>query len=52
MRKRKNRRKRAIDGQRVMDIPVDTETTVDTRSWARGVYIVRVGSRTEKLIVR
>ena len=41
-----------IDGQRVMDIPVDTETTVDTRSWARGVYIVRVGSRTEKLIVR
>ena len=41
-----------IDGQRVMDIPVDTETTFDTRSWARGVYIVRVGSRTEKLIVR
>lgn len=41
-----------IDGQRILDTPIETETTFDTRSWARGVYIVRVGSRTEKLIVR
>lgn len=41
-----------IDGQRILDTPIETETTFDTRSWARGVYIVHVGSRTEKLIVR
>lgn len=41
----------SIDGQQILDIPVVIETSLDTRSWPRGIYIVRVGSRTEKLII-
>lgn len=41
-----------IDGRLAVKADVDTETTLDTSRWPRGVYIVRVGSRTEKLIVR
>lgn len=42
----------SINGRCILERPVDTETTIDAGQWPRGVYIVRVGSRTEKLIVR
>lgn len=41
-----------IDGRTVDHRQVREQTTIDTSRWPRGVYIVRVGSRTEKLIVR
>lgn len=41
-----------IDGRRTLQTDINTETTLDTSRWPRGVYIVRIGSRTEKLIVR
>lgn len=41
-----------IDGRLVMQQSVETETTLDISNWNRGVYILRVGSRTEKLIVQ
>ena len=41
-----------VAGRRIMTTPVTTETSLDTRSWPRGIYIVKVGSRVEKLIVR
>lgn len=41
-----------IDGRLVMQMPVEMEATLDVSNWQRGVYILRVGSRTEKLIVQ
>jgi hypothetical protein len=41
-----------ISGSLLVDIPVVTETTINVGGWAPGLYIVRVGSRTEKLVVR
>ncbi len=41
-----------IDGRRIEQCPVTEQTTLDTSRWPRGVYIVRAGSRTEKLIVK
>ena len=41
-----------IDGRRMEQRQVAEQTTIDTSRWPRGVYIVRVGSRTEKLIVK
>ena len=40
-----------VSGSRIMQMLVDTEATFDVRQWTPGVYIVRVGSRCEKLIV-
>ena len=40
-----------IDGRLVHQTPVAAETTLDASSWNPGIYILRVGSRTEKLIV-
>ncbi len=42
----------ATDGHLVLQTPVDQETVLDISHWQRGVYILRVGSRTEKLIVQ
>ena len=42
----------ATDGRLVLQTPVDQETVLDISHWQRGVYILRVGSRTEKLIVQ
>ena len=42
----------SVSGSRVLEMSVDTEATIDVSHWPQGVYIVRVGSRTEKLIVR
>ncbi|MCR5445233.1 MAG: S8 family peptidase [Bacteroidales bacterium] len=42
----------SISGNCVIMQPVATETTIDVSNWARGIYIVRVGSRTEKLILQ
>ena len=42
----------SIDGRMVMQTPVEQETTLNVGSWPRGVYILRVGSRTEKLVVK
>lgn len=42
----------SVDGRMVMQIPVQTQTTLDISSWVPGVYILRAGSRTEKLVVR
>lgn len=42
----------SVSGNLVAEQPVDTETTLDLSGWSRGIYILRVGSRTEKLIVR
>lgn len=41
-----------IDGRRVLQQPIHTEATLDVSRWNNGVYILRVGSRTEKLVVR
>lgn len=41
-----------IDGCLVLQTPVIAETTIDVSSWSRGIYILRAGSRAEKLIVK
>ena len=41
-----------IDGRLVRQMPVSIETTLDVSSWDMGIYILRVGSRTEKLVVK
>ena len=41
-----------MDGRMVIQPPVRQEATLNINGWAPGVYIIRVGSRTEKLIVR
>ena len=41
-----------VSGSRVLEMQVNTETTLDVSHWTSGVYAVRVGSRTGKLIVR
>lgn len=41
-----------IDGRLVAHKPVNIETTLDISNWSRGVYILRVGSRTGKLVVK
>lgn len=41
-----------ITGQEVMQMPVLTEANIDIRQLPAGIYVLRVGSRTEKLIVR
>ena len=42
----------SIDGRKVYTDRVDGETSIDVSRWAKGVYVLRAGSRTEKLIVR
>ena len=42
----------SIDGRLVMQTPVVMQTTLDISHWQRGVYILRVDSRTQKLIVQ
>lgn len=42
----------SIEGSTMKQIPVAGQTTIDTSSWPRGVYILRCGSRAEKLIVK
>lgn len=42
----------SISGSLMTEMQVQTEATVDVGSWPRGVYVVRAGSRTGKLIVR
>lgn len=41
----------SVDGRLLHEATVRTQATLDINQWRRGVYIVRVGSRTEKLIV-
>ena len=40
------------NGVQVMQMPVRQEASFDVSGWASGIYIVRIGSRTAKLIVR
>ena len=42
----------SIDGRKVLEMPVTLETSVDVSGLPQGVYILRVGSRTEKIIVK
>ena len=42
----------SIDGRKVMEMPVTLEASVDVSGLPQGVYILRVGSRTEKIIVK
>ena len=42
----------SLDGRTVMQTPVSVETTLDVSHWNKGIYILRTGSRTAKLIVR
>lgn len=42
----------SADGRKMVQTPVTLETTLDISGWPRGVYILRVGSRSEKLIVQ
>ena len=42
----------SIDGRKVMEVPVTLETPVDVSRLPQGVYILRVGSRTEKIIIK
>lgn len=41
-----------VSGRCILERTVEMETTLDVSNWSKGVYIVRVGSRTEKMIVR
>ena len=41
-----------VEGRLVMQTPVEAETTLDLSGWKGGLYILRVGSRSEKLIVK
>lgn len=42
----------AADGRLILQTPVVQEAILDINNWQRGVYILRVGSRIEKLIVK
>ena len=42
----------SIDGRIVYEDTINGSASIDTRAWNKGVYIVRVGSRNGKLIVR
>jgi len=42
----------SIDGRLVSQRQVETECSIDTHGMPQGVYIVRIGSRTERLVVR
>lgn len=42
----------SVDGRTVMQMPITQEATLDVSNWPKGVYILRVGSRTEKVIVK
>ena len=42
----------SIDGRLVMQTMVTDRITIDVSSWTGGVYIVRMGSRTAKMIVK
>ncbi len=42
----------SIDGRLMLQTPITVEATIDLAGWNSGVYIVRVGNRVEKLIVR
>ena len=42
----------SIDGHTIAQLPVTGEASLDVSSWPKGVYILSVGSRTEKVIVR
>ena len=42
----------SIDGRLCSQSKVAGETTIDTSKMPQGIYIVRVGSRTERLVVR
>lgn len=42
----------STDGRLVMQRTVSQETSIDLSHWTPGVYILRVGSRTEKLVVK
>jgi subtilisin family serine protease len=42
----------SIDGRKVMEMPVTLESSIDVSGLPKGVYILRVGSRTEKVIVK
>lgn len=41
-----------VDGRLVQQQTVTLETTFDISRWTPGIYILRVGSRTEKLVVK
>lgn len=41
-----------VEGRLILQRPVVIETSLDVSSWPAGLYILRVGSRTGKIIVR
>ncbi len=41
-----------VDGRTVTRLQITQETSIDVSSWPKGVYILSVGSRTEKMIVK
>ena len=41
-----------VEGRRILSTTVNTETSLNVGSWNPGVYILRVGSRSQKLIVK
>ena len=41
-----------IDGRKVAELPVSEEATIDVSTWQNGIYILRCGSRIEKLVVK
>ena len=42
----------SVSGQCMLETPILTQTTLDTSLWPRGIYVVRVGGRAEKIIVQ
>ena len=42
----------SVDGHMVMQQTVADRATIDVGGWQKGIYIVRIGSRTAKMIVR
>jgi len=42
----------SVDGRKVMQRDVTDNTTINVNGWDKGIYIVKVGSRTGKMVVR
>jgi hypothetical protein len=40
----------SMDGRLMLQQPIHTEATLDVSAWNKGVYVIKVGSRTGKLI--
>ena len=42
----------SIDGRMIFEMPISGEISIDVSNWQSGIYIIRIGSRTEKFFVK